>query len=167
MAWDTHFESNSCILCIIGSHNIHYTCTQVTDCVMYTYLWKLEFSNHKCILASNSMMKCATSVSVEHHEWGQKTTWAWLLGPFLGDNVMWNKNGGVFTVEFVVCVQVKVTRRESPDSAEITIRELQKGDFFGEKALLGWDTRQARNNADRWTHNRPFPPWCNWGKSGH
>ena len=29
-------------------------------------------------------MKRATSVSVEHREWGQKTTWAWLLGSFLG-----------------------------------------------------------------------------------
>jgi len=34
-------------------------------------------------------------------------------------------------------LKVKVTIRDSPDSPEITIRELGKGDFFGEKALLG------------------------------
>lgn len=33
--------------------------------------------------------------------------------------------------------QVKVTVRETPDSPEITVNELHKGDFFGEKALLG------------------------------
>ena len=42
-------------------------------------------------------------------------------------------------VHFSWCVlfQVKVTRRETPDGPEITIRELNKGDFFGEKALQG------------------------------
>ena len=33
--------------------------------------------------------------------------------------------------------QVKVTHKSTPDSPEITIRELKKGAFFGEKALLG------------------------------
>lgn len=38
---------------------------------------------------------------------------------------------------------VKVTRRETPDGPEITIRELNKGDFFGEKALQGDSIRTA------------------------
>ena len=33
---------------------------------------------------SNSNEMCNISVSVEHREWGQKTTRAWLLGSFLG-----------------------------------------------------------------------------------
>lgn len=42
---------------------------------------------------------------------------------------------GIICIDFLF--QVKVTRCETPDSPEITIRELKKGDFFGEKALLG------------------------------
>lgn len=38
---------------------------------------------------------------------------------------------------YCVALQVKVTDRVTPDSPEITIRELKKGAFFGEKALLG------------------------------
>eukprot|EP00731_Ephydatia_muelleri_P017621 Em0010g719a len=38
---------------------------------------------------------------------------------------------------------VRVTYRQTPDSPEITIRELSKGDFFGEKALLGDSIRTA------------------------
>ena len=42
-----------------------------------------------------------------------------------------------FDDSITLCEQVKITKRETPDSPEITIRELHKGDFFGEKALLG------------------------------
>lgn len=38
---------------------------------------------------------------------------------------------------------VRVTQRETPDSPEITIRELKKGAYFGEKALLGDSIRTA------------------------
>lgn len=38
---------------------------------------------------------------------------------------------------------VKVTKRQSPDSPEVTIRELKKGSYFGEKALLGDSVRTA------------------------
>ena len=31
-----------------------------------------------------------------------------------------------------------MTHRATPDSPEITIRELKKGAYFGEKALLGY-----------------------------
>ena len=34
-------------------------------------------------------------------------------------------------------LQVKITRRETPDSPEVTIRDLSRGDYFGERALLG------------------------------
>jgi len=46
---------------------------------------------------------------------------------------------------YAICLylKVKVTIRDSPDSPEITIRELGKGDFFGEKALLGDSIRTA------------------------
>lgn len=37
----------------------------------------------------------------------------------------------------LLCFQVKVTQQPSPGAVEITLREQSRGDFFGEKALLG------------------------------
>ena len=37
-----------------------------------------------------------------------------------------------------------MTIRETPDSPEVTLRELTKGSFFGEKALLGYVIKQWR-----------------------
>merc|ERR1719435_228137 len=59
------------------------------------------------------------------------------------------RQGAVGDTFFIISQgRVKVTMKETPDGKEKYVRNLNKGDFFGEKALSGEEVRTANIIAD-------------------